>query len=168
MCRFTPQQESRLSNCSQACTIIWQFMLNIKRKWTLLIKFGRRLAVCFHCFLPVGVNLSLALYFHAVPGLLGWCKVTFYSITFKKRKYNFLSILYTVSLDVFMSDSFFIQVVTKKKKNLILNSVLKTGREGSKAIMTCAYTSYLCVLPFQTEVNESEIRKIWSSFDNLL
>ena len=119
MCRFTPQQESRLSNCSQACTII--------------CKFGRRLAVCFHCLLPVGVNLSLALYFHAVPGLPGWCKVTFYSITFKKRKYNFLSILYTISLNVFMSDSFFIRVVTKKKKRLNTQLSAENGKRRQQS-----------------------------------
>ena len=39
ICLFRPQQENRLPNCSQACAIIWQFILNVKRKRQLLIRF---------------------------------------------------------------------------------------------------------------------------------
>lgn len=48
-----------------------------------MIRFEHLLAVHFHCVLPVEVNLFLALYFHAIPGLLSWFKVKFCFIIIK-------------------------------------------------------------------------------------
>ena len=85
MCRFRPQQENRLPNCCQAFAIIWQFILNIRRKWQLLIRFERRLAVYFHCFLPVEVKLFIALHFHAISTPVGWFKVKFCQFIYFKN-----------------------------------------------------------------------------------
>lgn len=43
----------------------------------------RRLAVYFHCFLPVEVKLFLALYSHAISVPVDWFKVKFCLIYFK-------------------------------------------------------------------------------------
>ena len=114
ICLFRPQQENRLPNRSQACVIIWQFILNVKRKWQLLIRFEHLLAVHFHCVLPVEVNLFLALYFHAIPGPLSWFKVKFCFIISKNAStlsWELASIhLYTVSLRIVLWKAIFFQL----------------------------------------------------------
>lgn len=134
ICLFRPQQENRLPNRSQACAIIWQFILNVKRKWQLLIRFEHLLTVHFHCVLPVEVNLFLALYFHAIPGPLSWFKVKFFFIVIKKREYIALRIsihssVHSIAVDSFMKSYFFFNWV------LLINTQNAKWRQQSKNCM---------------------------------
>ena len=133
ICLFRPQQENLLPNRSQACAIIWQFILNVKRKWQLLIRFEHLLAVHFHCVLPVEVNLFLALYFHAIPGPLSWFKVKFCFIISKNAStlpWELASIhLYTVSLRIVLWKAIFFNWV------LLINTQNAKWRQQSKNCM---------------------------------